>query len=168
MHFLGEEYARVGEQQKARCGDERQSGDIRSSPSATTRLRVPGEIEAAQCFSRGLELEPNHLPSLMELGQLACAQMVQGERKRATQVSPASGRYRQSNWHEAERLFTRICEWLGLSWAPCSCHCSKSVPMPNRCFLAHGPTTIQTPLGDAETRGGEPRGGAAGGRKGVN
>lgn len=60
MHFLGEEYARVGEQQKA-----------------------------AQCFSRGLELEPNHLPSLMELGQLA---------------------YRQSNWHEAERLFTRICE----------------------------------------------------------
>ncbi|CAE7227742.1 unnamed protein product [Symbiodinium sp. CCMP2592] len=60
MHFLGEEYARVGEQQKA-----------------------------AQCFSRGLELEPNHLPSLMELGQLA---------------------YRQANWHEAERLFTRICE----------------------------------------------------------
>ncbi|CAE7406488.1 TMTC1 [Symbiodinium natans] len=43
MHFLGEEYARVGEQHKA-----------------------------AQCFSRGLELEPNHLPSLMELGQLAC------------------------------------------------------------------------------------------------
>ncbi|CAJ1405097.1 unnamed protein product [Effrenium voratum] len=73
-HFLGEEYLRLGDQQRA-----------------------------SVWFARSLELEPNHLPSLMELGQRA---------------------FRQSKWHDAEQHFTRVCEldrtemeavrWLGL------------------------------------------------------
>ena len=61
MHFLGEEYARVGEPQKADPAD------------AVMFVVCPTclQAQAAQCFTRGLELEPNHLPSLMELGQLA-------------------------------------------------------------------------------------------------
>ncbi|CAE8701691.1 unnamed protein product, partial [Polarella glacialis] len=60
LHFLGEEYLRLGDEQKA-----------------------------AHWFRRSLDLEPNHLPSITELGQLM---------------------YRQTRWQEAEQHFTRICE----------------------------------------------------------
>lgn len=60
MFFLGEEFLRLGEQQKA-----------------------------AHWFGRSLELDPNHLLSITELGQMM---------------------YRQSRWSDAEQHFTRLCE----------------------------------------------------------